>query len=48
MIIVNETIVVMVPSAYSDGEVTLRVMVQISSGSVLSEPAVCKVRANSS
>ena len=34
----NDTIVVTVPSAYSDGEVTLSVMLQISSGRVLSEP----------
>ena len=34
----NEMIVVTVPSAYRDGEVTLSVMLQISSGNVLSEP----------
>ena len=44
----NDTIVVTVPSAYSDGEVTLSVMLHISSGRVLSEPEVCSVRANSS
>ncbi len=46
--ITNDTMVVTVPSAYSDGEVTFSVMLQISSGRVLSEPAVCSVRANSS
>ena len=34
----TRSIVVTVPSAYSDGEVTFSVMLQISSGSVLSEP----------
>ena len=33
---------VTVPSAYSEGEVTFSVMLQISSGRVLSEPAVCR------
>ena len=44
----NEIKVVTVPSAYSDGEVTFSVMLQISSGRVLSDPAVSKERVNSS
>ena len=44
----NEIRVVTVPSAYNDGEVTLSVMLQISSGRVLSDPAVSRVRVNSS
>ena len=43
-----ENSVVSVPSAYSTGVVTLVVMPKISSGSVLSLPAVSSVRANSS
>ena len=44
----NETRVVTVPSAYSAGEVTLVVIVQISSGSVFFGPTVSQVRGNSS
>src|SRR5580692_10611278 len=44
----NENTVVNVPSAYSTGVVTLVVMPKISSGRVLSLPAVSSVRANSS
>ncbi len=44
----NETAVVTVPSANSAGEVTLVVMTQISSGSVLRGPTVSSVRGNSS
>src|SRR6185503_13106571 len=46
--IANEIRVVTVPSAYSDGEVTFSVMIQISSGRVLSDPAVSSERVNSS
>src|SRR3984957_6850057 len=44
----NENAVVNVPSAYSTGVVTLVVIPKISSGKVLSLPAVSSVRANSS
>ncbi len=44
----NEARVVTVPSAYKPGEVTFSVMLQISSGRVLSGPEVCSVRENSS
>jgi len=44
----NENTVVRVPAAYSTGVVTLVVMPKISSGRVLSLPAVSRVRANSS
>ena len=40
----NESAVVSVPSAYIDGEVTFCVMLQISIGTVLLEPTVCRVR----
>ena len=40
----NETIVVTVPTAYSAGEVTFVVIVQISIGSVFSLPEVSTVR----
>src|SRR6266700_509374 len=44
----NEIKVGTVPSAYRDGEVTFSVMLYISSGRVLSDPAVSRVRVNSS
>ena len=44
----NEIAVVTVPIANSAGEVTLVVMFQISSGSVLRGPTVTEVRGNSS
>ncbi len=44
----NETMVVTVPTAYSAGEVTFVVIVQISIGRVFSLPEVSTVRGNSS
>ncbi len=47
-IIRNEIPVVMAPRAYSDGDVTLVVIVQISSGSEFFVPTVSQLLGNSS